>query len=276
MRKVNLLILLFLLATYGYAQTESFSERLGKTSKNIYSAVSENLRWYDIPVSAAYISGKYFAPDADDRIRVYSDGLDGMLQSHIGRSGRFTIGSMDKDLIPQSILLSRMIYNIGYDLFTDNTDGKLNHRHAFLFYKSLIYTYTLTEFAKHWTVRKRPDGTDSKSFFSGHSSTTFAAASFLFREANDFIDQRMPERSFKRFAVKTASFSVLYGWASFVAYSRMRDNKHYFSDVLIGALAGTAVSNLVYNDFISSKDKPLELSLGMINRAPSISLTIDF
>jgi membrane-associated phospholipid phosphatase len=145
-----------------------------------------------------------------------------------------------------------------------------------LFYKSLVYTYTLTEFVKNWTYRQRPDSSDSKSFFSGHSSTSFAAASFLFLEVNDYLNEKIPERTLSKFAAKFASFSVLYGWASFVAYSRLKDNKHYLSDVLIGALAGTLVSNLVYYSYITNKNKALNINLGIVNNSPSLSFLINF
>ncbi|MCU7494165.1 MAG: phosphatase PAP2 family protein [Ignavibacteria bacterium] len=268
------IIVVLLLLFQAVIQPQDFIQKLKLSAGNISQAVTENLRWYDLPIGAVYLTGKYFAPDQDDRIKLRSAGIDDEIQRRLGISGRYSFGSMDKNIIPQDILLARTLYNVAYDLFSGSADGKENHRHAFLFYKSLVYTYTLTEFAKNWTRRQRPDSSNMESFFSGHSATTFAAASFLSRELNDYINQKMPEKSIPRFALKFASFSALYGWASYVAYSRMRDNKHYFSDVLIGALTGTAVSNLVYNFYITNRNSPVDINLGIIRSAPSFSLTI--
>jgi membrane-associated phospholipid phosphatase len=142
---------------------------------------------------------------------------------------------------------------------------------------SLIYTYTLTEFAKNWVHRERPDGSDDKSFFSGHSSTTFTAASFLYREANDFFDtwKGTSNNTTLRTSLKIASFTALYGWAGYVAYSRMRDNKHYVSDVVVGAAVGTLIGNLVYNGYFSNELSVLNnVSLCIVNDVPTVSLIV--
>ncbi|MDP4174187.1 MAG: phosphatase PAP2 family protein [Bacteroidota bacterium] len=274
MRKI--LTVLMLSIAVSAVQSQEFSQRLKLTANNISQAISENLRWYDLPVGAMYISGKYLAPESDDRIKLGLSNVDLHIQKELGFAGKTKPDNLNRDIIPQSILLTRVLYNAAYDLFSKNTDGIENHRHSFLFYKSLVYTYTLTEFVKNWTYRQRPDSSDTKSFFSGHSSTSFAAASFLFLEFNDYLNEKMPERTLPKFAAKFVSFSILYGWASFVAYSRLKDNKHYLSDVLIGALAGTAISNIVYYSYITNKNKALSINLGMVNNSPSLSFLISF
>lgn len=274
MRKI--LTVLVLSIAISAVQSQDFPQRLKLTANNISQAISENLRWYDLPVGAMYISGKYLAPESDDRIKLGYSNADAHIQKELGFTGKTKPDNLNRDIIPQSILLTRVLYNAVYDLFSKNTDGIENQKHTFLFYKSLVYTYTLTEFVKNWTYRQRPDSSDTKSFFSGHSSTSFAAASFLFLEINDYLNEKIPGRILPKFAAKFASFSVLYGWASFVAYSRLKDNKHYLSDVLIGALAGTAISNIVYYSYITNKNKALSINLGMVNNSPSFSFLISF
>ncbi len=73
---------------------------------------------------------------------------------------------------------------------------------------------------KYGVRRTRPDGSNAASFPSGHSSGTFASATVLHRH---------------------------YGWkagvpayavATWVAASRLNENKHFLSDVAFGAAVG--------------------------------------
>jgi membrane-associated phospholipid phosphatase len=88
-------------------------------------------------------------------------------------------------------------------------------------------TMLITEGLKQTFPSRRPDGSDNKSFPSGHTSTSFAAAATLHNR---------------------------YGWeaglpayvvASFVGLSRVEARKHRVGDVLVGAAIGTATGHLV-------------------------------
>jgi PAP2 superfamily protein len=74
--------------------------------------------------------------------------------------------------------------------------------------------------------RDRPTG-ECCSFPSGHASVTFAAASVLWRHLG------------WKAAVPT------YTVASYVALSRLHDNRHYLSDVVFGSAVGVAVGHTV-------------------------------
>jgi len=75
--------------------------------------------------------------------------------------------------------------------------------------------------------RTRPDGSNNRSFPSGHASVTFASATV--------IERHLGWRK-----------SVLgYAIASYVAASRMHDNRHYLSDVVFGAAVGTIAGRTV-------------------------------
>ena len=73
---------------------------------------------------------------------------------------------------------------------------------------------------KHTVRRERPDGSDTNSFPSGHTSASFQGASFIHF----------------RYGLKYAIIPYL--GAAFVGYSRVQADKHYVSDVLAGAAIG--------------------------------------
>jgi membrane-associated phospholipid phosphatase len=87
---------------------------------------------------------------------------------------------------------------------------------------SLGGAFIVTEGLKHLIPERRPDGSDDRSFPSGHTSVRFAAA---------------------------ATLEKRYGWrvgvpahvvAAFVGVSRVAAKKHYVGDVLVGAAIGEA------------------------------------
>jgi membrane-associated phospholipid phosphatase len=86
-------------------------------------------------------------------------------------------------------------------------------------------------FLKKTTHTLRPDGTTYNSFPSGHTAQAFAAATFLSEEYKD----RLPWMPY-----------AAYGIASSVGVLRMANNRHYVSDVLVGAGIGILSMKLAY------------------------------
>ncbi|MCP9752469.1 phosphatase PAP2 family protein [Ferruginibacter sp. HRS2-29] len=76
---------------------------------------------------------------------------------------------------------------------------------------------------KSLTHTLRPDGSTYNSFPSGHTAQAFAAATFLSQEYKD----RYPWMPY-----------AAYGVASSVGFLRMANNRHFISDVLVGAGIG--------------------------------------
>ena len=92
------------------------------------------------------------------------------------------------------------------------------------FYKSFLSTFATTHTLKYTVNEERPNGSDTKSFPSGHTSASFQGAAFI--HARYGFTYAIPA----------------YLGASFVAYSRVYADKHYTHDVLAGALIGTGFS----------------------------------
>jgi membrane-associated phospholipid phosphatase len=81
-----------------------------------------------------------------------------------------------------------------------------------------------TKFA---TGRSRPDGSNSQSLPSGHTASAFATAAVVHRELG------------------WKAGIPAYAFAAWVGASRMEANKHYMSDVLLGAGVGIAAAHSV-------------------------------
>ena len=84
---------------------------------------------------------------------------------------------------------------------------------------------------KNITHQLRPDGSQYTSFPSGHTAQAFAAATFLSEEYKDRF-RWMPYAA--------------YGLATSVGVMRMANNRHYISDVLVGAGMGILSMKVAY------------------------------
>jgi membrane-associated phospholipid phosphatase len=86
---------------------------------------------------------------------------------------------------------------------------------------SLAASSLITEGLKQAFPKTRPDGSDRKSFPSGHTSRSFSAAATIFNRYGA--------------AYGIPAFAV----ASLVGVARVKAKKHFWSDVLVGAAIGT-------------------------------------
>jgi membrane-associated phospholipid phosphatase len=88
-----------------------------------------------------------------------------------------------------------------------------------------------TELIKNTAHVRRPDGTDYKSFTSGHTATAFSGAEFLHQE----YGQRSPWYSAAGYASATATGLL-----------RMANNRHWLGDVIAGAGIGILSTRVAY------------------------------
>jgi len=274
--KTTLMVILILTINRQFhAQQNTFEYRLSNTGSNIAGAMQSILEWYDIPISAAYLYRNYIGK----QFNVEPASFDKEIAEDFGSAGHFSFGSIDQDIFPKTIAISRFVITAGLNLFTDEKITQDNYRSIFLFQKSLLYTYTLTEIVKGLTHRERPDKTDDRSFFSGHTSTVFAASTFLFLELNDFYnDWDITENNpFLKTTFKATTFAALHGWAGYVGYSRIHDKKHYLSDVLVGAAVGSLISVFVYDKYIANESNILsKFSLQSYDKTLGLNFNLRF
>ena len=93
-----------------------------------------------------------------------------------------------------------------------------------------MLTQGVTQIIKYSVGRTRPDGSSNTSFPSGHTSGSFATATVLHRHYG--------------WKAGIPAFSI----ASYIAASRLSENKHFLSDVAFGAAIGLAAGRTVTFD----------------------------
>jgi len=126
--------------------------------------------------------------------------------------------------------------------------GKNDEEGAGQFLTAFLATQATVHGMKYIIDAERPDGSDCKSFPSGHAACAFSGATFIH----------------KRYGIEKAI--VPYLFAAFTGYSRIRSNKHYFHDVAAGAL----ISGLYTWLFVKEYDKGMQISVD------SDSVTLSF
>lgn len=125
---------------------------------------------------------------------------------------------------------SPLVFAYGLDAFGIQSKTDVLNRTAILV-KGEAMALTTATILKSATHTLRPDGSSYNSFPSGHTTQAFAAATFLNEEYKD----RYPWMPY-------ASYTV----ASSVGLLRVANNRHYISDVLVGAGIGYLSMKVAY------------------------------
>ncbi|TDE11021.1 phosphatase PAP2 family protein [Dyadobacter psychrotolerans] len=125
---------------------------------------------------------------------------------------------------------SPLVIAYGLDAFGVHSKTDLINRTVILI-KGEAMALTTVTLLKSATHTLRPDGSSYNSFPSGHTTQAFAAATFLNEEYKD----RYPWMPY-------ASYTV----ASSVGLLRVANNRHYISDVLVGAGIGYLSMKVAY------------------------------
>jgi len=154
--------------------------------------------------------------------------------------------------------------------------------------QSLAVTGLSTILAKQLVARKRPDHdaqvatgsyTDDVhySFWSGHASTSFSLSTYASLYIMDHVGDW--DNGWHVFG-KIGSSAVLMGLATWVAYSRVDNNRHFPSEVVVGSLVGATVSTLIYgwqNEWFNKRyrrvgeEKAVNVTVNLMPGAISLS-----
>ena len=243
---VKILILTFSLQSLAMAQSwQEFNDDMDYSwtvTKNLGSAIT-NPSGKDLNVfllgSGAVLSA-YFL---DDTVRNFSQNHQNRISGKIANIDNY-YGNY-KYMIPAPML----IYAVGF--FGKNSDIQNS---GLKMAQAVFYTGMMTIFIKELAGRSRPylnEGThhfkpfafneDRRSFFSGHSSITFAISTVLANEVDNL--------AWKIF---------WYGAAGTVTGARVYHDKHWLSDTVAGALLGYAIGNFVSRQ-VKKRDKKIQM-----------------
>jgi membrane-associated phospholipid phosphatase len=157
--------------------------------------------------------GALLAYQFDDQIQDYTQ-REGLLSKKVSKFGNLYGGIWSAWLLPVSIIITSKAEN------ESNRDmlEKLEFATS-----ALVANGITTIILKEIIGRERPNGHSDRSMPSGHTSHSFAVAAVV----NELYGNK----------IGTAAYLI----AGLVAISRINDNDHYLSDVIIGAGLGTMI-----------------------------------
>ncbi|MCH8012888.1 MAG: phosphatase PAP2 family protein [Candidatus Marinimicrobia bacterium] len=168
-------------------------------------------------------------------------------------------GSTNKSYFQSSVPTSRIYEGIGVVgaaiALVPNNSGWMNqisYRNLKGFFEATSFASLVTNLAKNIVGRKRPsfdkypkdEEIDSKkSFFSGHASSSFSIATY----SSLFVFEHIGNKKNPLHLAGKIFFSAsMISLASITSYSRVEDNKHFISDIIVGGIVGTTISTFVY------------------------------
>jgi membrane-associated phospholipid phosphatase len=119
-----------------------------------------------------------------------------------------------------------------YGLNLVGLKGKHNFRdRSIIYFTSQAVSASIVYPIKHLVKERRPDGTNTQSFPSGHTATAFSSAQFLFREYKD-----------TNLWISLSGYPI----AVFTGVYRILNNRHWVGDVAAGAGIGIMSTEVAY------------------------------
>lgn len=162
------------------------------------------------------------------------------------------------------------LWRTGTSLFLPQ-DGNPHHR-LMAYVEAVGFTFLVTGIVKYGVGRPRPytvEGNDhpglrsrasedNLSFFSGHASTTFATGAFVAEDLSRTVRRLgLGDTPFDRVMLGTVlPYGLGYGLPALVSLSRLVDQQHWPSDVLVGALGGVLIARLTYALHFDAEGRP--------------------
>ena len=222
----------------------------------------ESVDWIKFGSITAATSLAYFS---EEEVRDY-------LSEHHNKF-KDNIFSVDKDYFV--LALSAGIAGVyGYGLFGKNTEIR---KLGFQLGEATIYSTAVAAIFKFLAGRSRPyldNGNnqfnpltanyDQNSFYSGHSTFYFALSTVLAEQIDNFFWD-----------------AGWYSLAALVAVSRIYNDQHWFSDVILGAAMGHFIGEFVVNNSNNSKEVSYQktdyfLGVNFINYTPVYTINFKY
>jgi hypothetical protein len=152
-------------------------------------------------------------------------------------------------------------------------DNRLR-RTALLGFESAVVSGAITGAIKHLSHKRRPSSAEVDevpwggpaasaahvSFPSGHSACAFAVSTVIAMEYEE----------------KTLVPALAYGTAVMCAFSRLNDNAHWMSDVIVGSAVGHLTARAIVRRHCGGSDGRLALEPLLSNRGTGLSLSYRF
>jgi len=166
---------------------------------------------------------------------------------------------IEREHVPDWALVAAHVAAFGTIRYGPGGADRTRYAHGYAMAVSL--TQFSTSLVKGIVGRRRPNYEDAKarglsakseSFYSGHASTAFCLATYA-----ALYSWHRTDRPLFRAGVPI----VLYGVATYTAWSRVAEHRHYPSDVIAGAAAGSIIAAAVFRWYD-----------GMTARAEKVSL----
>ncbi len=123
----------------------------------------------------------------------------------------------------------------------------------------------VTDGIKRAAGRERPDGSDDRSFSSGHAGASSAAAT-LARRNLDYLN--LPGW------MDTSLRLGLYGIAAGTGWARVEAEKHYVTDVLVGHAVGHFVAGFLHQAFMVPAAPAMALTYRAVPGGGALTLTL--
>ncbi len=172
--------------------------------------------------------GSLLAYQFEDQFQNFAQ-REGLLPNNISQFGDLYGGLWSTWLLPTSIIITSKA--------VDESNREMLEKLEFAA-SALVANGITTIILKELIGRKRPNGSNNRSMPSGHTSHSFAVAAV----ANELYGHK----------VGTAAYLI----AGLVAISRINDNDHYLSDVIVGAGLGTIIGRGFARTFQEKKYVP--------------------
>jgi len=146
------------------------------------------------------------------------------IRDHVGIGESSTIGKVGSVLGGPAVVFPAVGGLLIWGQYSDNDRF---HSFTYSLAQATVINEGLVDGLKFAVGRTRPDKSDNRSFPSGHAATSFMIASVV-----------------QRYYGWKAGI-IAYSAATFIAFSRTRENKHWASDLTTGATLGYIVGSSV-------------------------------